>query len=309
MRIAFAGTPAPAVPSLRALLDSPHEVVAVITRPDAPAGRGKTLRRSPIGQVADAAGIPVLQPAKAGEPEFLDRLRELHLDVCAVVAYGAILPQRTLDLPRLGWVNLHFSLLPRWRGAAPVQHAIRAGDQETGVTTFRLEAGMDTGPVFHSARTPIRPHDTSGTLLDRLAQTGAEVLRRTFADLADGSARPTPQTDDGMTLAPKVSVEDAHVDFRATTAEVDRLVRSCTPAPGAWTTLGGVRIKLGPVRAYDDGAGVGRLTVTKRQVIVGTADGAVELGEVQPPGKRAMPAADFARGARLRDGDLIGVEA
>ncbi|GAA4354173.1 methionyl-tRNA formyltransferase [Angustibacter luteus] len=313
MRLVFAGTPDAAVPALRAVLASSHEVVAVVTRPDAPAGRGRRLAASPVGELAAEAGLEVLKPQRPREPEFLARLTELAPDCCPVVAYGALLPQPVLDVPRHGWVNLHFSLLPAWRGAAPVQRALMAGDQVTGASTFRLEAGMDTGPVFGVMTETVRPRDTSGDLLARLAEAGAGLLVATLDAIEEGTVNPQPQPAEGVSLAPKVEVADAQVDWTAPASRVDRLVRACTPAPGAWTTFGGERLKLGPVEPVsvaDDGPlAAGVLQVTRRDVLVGTGSTPVRLGSVQPPGKRPMAAADWARGARLESGRQLGPEA
>ena len=299
MRLVFAGTPAPAVPSLEALLASRHDVVAVVTRPDAPAGRGRTLRPSPVRERAEAAGVEVLTPAHPRDEDFQERLRELAPDCCPVVAYGALIPQRVLDIPVHGWVNLHFSLLPAWRGAAPVQHAVLHGDEVTGATTFRLEAGMDTGPVFGVTTEQIRPTDTSGDLLERLAHAGAGLLVATLDGIEDGTLVAVPQPQDGVSLAPKITVDDARVDWHAPAVRVDRLVRACTPAPGAWTTFRDRRVKLGPVTPTDEVLAPGEV----RDGLVGTATTAVRLGEVRPEGKGAMAAADWLRGLRLEPGE------
>lgn len=301
MRLIFAGTPAPAVPSLQRLLDSPrHEVVAVLTRPDAAAGRGKKLSRSPVAELADAAGVPVLTPARVSDAA--DELAVLAPDCIPVVAYGAIVPRSALELPVHGWVNLHFSLLPAWRGAAPVQAAVRAGDEVTGASTFRIEAGLDTGPVYGVLTESVRPTDTAGTLLERLAVSGAQLLEATMDGLAAGELHSVPQPDEGVSLAPKITVDDARVDWSRPALHVDRLVRAVTPEPGAWTIMGGVRVKLGPVTPTDvEGLAPGELSVERSAVLVGTATTAVRLGLVQPPGKRPMVAADWARGARLDD--------
>ena len=312
MRLVFAGTPETAVPALEAALGSNHELVAVITRPDAPSGRGRSLVASPVARAAAARGIELLQPASPRDPAFLERLAELTPDCCPVVAYGALVPSAALEIPVHGWVNLHFSLLPAWRGAAPVQHAILNGDDVTGATTFRLEAGLDTGPVYGVLTESIRPSDTSGDLLGRLAVSGAELLMATLDGLASGALRAEPQPGDGVSLAPKLTVDDARIDWAAPALAVDRLVRACTPAPGAWTTLRGERLKLGPVRLdavpVDSEASAGMaasalapgvVAVERSSVRVGTGSGAVRLGEVQPPGRRLMSAADWARGLRL----------
>jgi methionyl-tRNA formyltransferase len=302
VRLVFAGTPDVAVPSLEAVLGSSHELIAVVTRPDAPAGRGRRLVASPVAERAAAEGIPVLKPASPRDPEFLDELRALEPECCPVVAYGALVPQEVLDVPRYGWVNLHFSLLPAWRGAAPVQRALMAGEQVTGASTFRLEKGMDTGPVYGVMTEQVRPTDTSGDLLDRLAVAGASLLVATLDGIEAGELLPQPQSEDGVSYAPKVEVDDARVDWHAPAVRVDRLVRGCTPAPGAWTSLDGYRVKLGPVRV--GGVDVpalapGELRVGKNSVEVGTGTVPVVLGSVQAQGKKAMPAADWARGLRL----------
>ncbi|MDA3631196.1 methionyl-tRNA formyltransferase [Saccharopolyspora oryzae] len=307
MRVVFAGTPAPAVPALRALLESDrHEVVAVVTRPDAPAGRGRKLVRSPVGALADEHGIEVLTPARASEPDFLARLRELEPDCCPVVAYGALLKEEALAIPKFGWINLHFSLLPAWRGAAPVQAAIRHGDEITGASTFRIVRELDAGPVFGVVTEQVRPTDTSGELLDRLAVSGAGLLAATLDGVEDGTLRAEEQPADGQSYAPKVTVEDAKVDFTAPATAVDRLVRAVTPDPGAWALLGDERFKLGPVSIVDDQElPPGEIRVEKRRVLVGTGTSAVALGEVQAAGKKRMAATDWARGTRIEQGERL----
>jgi methionyl-tRNA formyltransferase len=307
VRLVFAGTPAPAVPTLRALLDSPrHEVVAVLTRPPAPAGRGRHPTDSPVAAAAAAAGLRVLTPPRPSAPEFRAELDDLAPDCCPVVAYGALIPPDLLAVPKHGWVNLHFSLLPAWRGAAPVQHALLHGDEITGASTFLLEQGLDTGPVYGVVTEAIRPDDTAGALLDRLAVSGAALLAATLDGIEDGSLVAVPQRGDGVTLAPRITVADARVDWTAPARHVERLVRACTPAPGAWTTFRGERLKLGPVRLRgSNDLAPGALAATRAAVLVGTATLTVELGEVQPPGKRPIPASDWARGARIEDGELV----
>ncbi len=284
-------------------------MIAVVTRPPAPAGRGRRVTAAPVAEVATAAGVEVLSPSRPFELGFLDRLAALAPDCAPVVAYGALVPQSALDIPRYGWVNLHFSLLPAWRGAAPVQHAIRHGDDVTGASTFGLEAGMDTGPVYGVLTETIGPRDTAGELLDRLAVAGAPLLLATLDGIEDGTLAPVPQPADGISYAPKVTVEEARVDWTQPAVGVDRLVRSCTPAPGAWTLWRGERLKLGPVlpAAGAPGPGVPRpgaplppgiIEVGRDAVLVGTATIPVALGEVQPAGRRAIPALDWARGAR-----------
>lgn len=308
MRLVFAGTPEPALPSLRALLGSPrHEVAAVVTRPDAPSGRGRKLHPSPVAEVAQEAGVEVLRPAKASDPEFLDRLRAIAPDCCPVVAYGALLPQAALDIPRYGWVNLHFSLLPAWRGAAPVQRALLAGDEITGASTFQIVKELDAGPVYGVVTEEIRPTDTSGDLLARLAVSGAELLLATLDGIEDGTLVPRPQPEEGVTYAPKITVEDARIDWTTPAFHIDRLVRACTPAPGAWTTFRGRRMKLGPVRQEPSAPPLapGEISATKNDVLVGTATCPVRLGEVRPEGKRAMSAGEWARGVRIGTGDRV----
>ncbi|EHK80330.1 methionyl-tRNA formyltransferase [Saccharomonospora azurea] len=308
MRLVFAGTPAPAVPSLRALLDSPrHDVVAVVTRPDAPAGRGRRLVRSPVGALADEHGIEVLTPERPGDEDFLARLGELAPDACPVVAYGALLPERTLVVPKHGWINLHFSLLPAWRGAAPVQAAVRAGDEITGATTFRIVRELDAGPVFGTVTEEIRPTDTAGELLDRLAVSGADLLVSTLDGIEDGEVQAVPQPADGVTYAPKVTVEDARITVTHPAVAIDRHIRSVTPEPGAWAEFRGQRLKLGPVGIADDRTDLapGELSVERRRVLVGTATSALVLGEVQAQGKKRMAATDWARGSRIEQGERL----
>ena len=300
MRVVFAGTPEVALPSLQALADSPHELVGVVTRPDAPAGRGRRLAASPVGALGEELGVPVLKPASPRDPGFQEELRALAPDCCPVVAYGALLPRSALDIPRHGWVNLHFSLLPAWRGAAPVQHAVWAGDEITGATTFRIVAALDAGPTYGVVTERVRPDDTAGTLLARLAEAGAPLLAATLDGIEDGSLEARPQPDDGVTVAPKITVEDAEVVWREPAVAVDRRIRACTPAPGAWTPLEGERLKLGPVRIDADGPELapGEVAVAKSSVHVGTGTTPVRLGTVKAFGKKQMAAADWARGLR-----------
>ncbi|MEV0004855.1 methionyl-tRNA formyltransferase [Micromonospora sp. NPDC050980] len=307
MRLVFAGTPEVAVPALDAIVASGHELLAVVTRPDAPAGRGRGLVRSPVGAWADAHGVEVLTPARPREPEFLDRLRALAPDCVPVVAYGALVPPVALEIPRHGWINLHFSLLPAWRGAAPVQHAVLHGDELTGASVFQLEAGLDTGPVFGTVTDEIRPADTSGDLLERLAHSGAGLLVAVLDAIGAGTARAEPQPADGVSLAPKLTVEDARVRWSDPAFAVDRRVRACSPAPGPWTTFRGDRVKLGPIAPVANGPELkpGELLVEKSQVLVGTATGPVRLGEVRAAGKKAMSAGDWARGARVAAGEVL----
>jgi methionyl-tRNA formyltransferase len=315
MRVVFAGTPDAAVPSLEAVAGSSHELVAVVTRPDAPSGRGRRLEASPIRRRAEELGVPVLAPARVKDSDFLEALRELAPDACPVVAYGNLIPPEALDIPRLGWVNLHFSLLPAWRGAAPVQRAIMAGDTVTGASTFLIEQGLDTGPVFGVMTESIRPTDTAGALLERLAAAGSGLLVATLDGLESGDLVARAQSSDGVSLAPKIEVDDARIRWEHPAVAVDRRVRGCTPAPGAWTTFRGYRLKIEGVTvdAEDEGNGQGclapgELSVTKAAVHVGTGTLPVRLGMVQPRGKKAMAAADWARGTRTVAGERLGDE-
>ncbi len=304
MRIVFAGTPEPALPSLQGLIDSPHhEVVAVLTRPDAAAGRRGKPAPSPVAQLAIEAGIPLLRTARPNTAEFVAELADFAPDCCAVVAYGALLGPELLAVPPHGWINLHFSLLPAWRGAAPVQAAIAAGDTVTGATTFALDAGLDTGPVYGVLTETIRPRDTAGELLDRLAVAGAGLLATTLDGIGDGALSPVPQPAEGVSLAPKITVEQARVRWDLPAHVVDRRIRSVTPAPGAWTMVGDLRVKVGPVTVDDTGESLppGEFRIERSGVRVGTATAPVLLGQVQPPGKKAMAALDWVRGARLGD--------
>ena len=319
MRLVFAGTPAAALPALRALAASRHQVTAVVTRPDAPAGRGRKVDRSPVAELAEELGIEALKPARPKEDWFLARLRAIAPDCCPVTAYGALLPQAALDIPAHGWVNLHFSVLPAWRGAAPVQHAILRGDDITGATTFRIVRELDAGPVFGTLTEAVRPADTSGDLLGRLALAGADLLVRTMDAIEDGTARAVPQPADGVSLAPKLTPADARVDWKLPAHLIERRIRGCTPDPGAWTELAvgpseSARVKLWPVTlaagaglvsgtdrdpaAAAPGLAPGELRVDRNAVYAGTGSVPVRLGDVQPPGKRRMSAADWARGLR-----------
>ncbi|WP_018350078.1 methionyl-tRNA formyltransferase [Longispora albida] len=314
MRLVFAGTPEVALPALDAIAASGrHEIAAVLTRPDAPAGRGKKLMRSPAGAWADERGIEVLTPVKPREPGFQARLAEIAPDCVPVVAYGALVPQAALDIPRHGWVNLHFSLLPAWRGAAPVQHALWHGDEVTGASVFQLEAGLDTGPVFGTLTETIRPSDTSGDLLARLAVDGGKLLVDVLDGIEAGALRAVPQPADGVTLAPKITVADAEVAWAEPAFAVGRRVRACTPAPGAWTTFRGERVKLGPVSlgtGISLDAGVlapGEIRIVgKNDVHIGTGTTSVLLGEVRAQGKKPMAAGAWARGVRIEAGEHLG---
>jgi len=307
MRVVFAGTPEVAVPSLDAIAESAHELVGVVTRPDAPAGRGRKLTPSPVAQRAEALGVPVLKPEHPRDPEFQEALKALAPDCCPVVAYGALLPQSALDIPVHGWVNLHFSCLPAWRGAAPVQHAIWAGDEVTGATTFEIVKALDAGPTYGVMTERIRPTDTAGDLLGRLAEGGAGLLVATLDGIEDGSLVTREQPAEGVSFAPKILVDDAHIDWTEPAVGVDRRIRACTPGPGAWSTFDGERIKVGavtidPERTLEPG----RLEITKSAVYVGTATQAVKLGEVKAFGKKQMAAADWARGVAFAPDARLG---
>lgn len=297
MRLVFAGTPEPAAVALQRLLASEHEVVAVLTRPDARKGRGRTLHPSPVKALALEHGIEVLTPETlAGDSTIQHRLRELSPDAVPVVAYGYLIPADMLDIPAHGWVNLHFSLLPAWRGAAPVQAAIANGDEVTGATTFRIDEGLDTGDILGKLETGIGQTETSGELLERLADTGAGLLAATMDALEAGTATPIPQPEEG-TYAHKITPADARVDWAQPASVIDRGIRAHTPAPGAWTMRGEERFKLGPITPTDgDTLAPGEAWFGKNEVRVGTADGDVRLGTIQPPGKKMMNAADWARG-------------
>jgi methionyl-tRNA formyltransferase len=304
VRLVFAGTPEAALPALRRLIDSPrHDVVAVLTRPDAVSGRRGKPEPSPVAREALDRGIPLLRPARPNSAEFVGELSELAPECCAVVAYGALLRDPLLAVPPRGWINLHFSLLPAWRGAAPVQAAIAAGDTITGATTFRIEPSLDSGPIYGVVTETIQLTDTAGDLLERLAVSGAALLSTTLDGIAEGTLTPRPQPSDGVSIAPKVTVEQARVRWDLPAPVVERRIRAVTPSPGAWTLIGELRVKLGPVH-LDDGKPPnallpGAIHVDRKSVWIGTGSEPVRLGQIQPPGKKLMNAADWARGARL----------
>jgi methionyl-tRNA formyltransferase len=275
-------------------------VIAVLTRPDAASGRRARLTPSPVAAFALERDVPVLRPDRPNGPEFVAELIDLAPDCCAVVAYGALLRDGLLAVPPLGWINLHFSLLPAWRGAAPVQAAIAAGDTVTGATTFRIEPSLDSGPVFGVVTESVRPTDTAGELLARLSVSGAALLEATLDGIADGSLTAVPQPVDGVTVAPKITVDEARVRWELPAHVVDRRIRAVTPNPGAWTLIGDLRVKLGPVEVSDrEPLPPGVIHIDREGVHVGTGSRPVVLGELQPPGKKLMKAADWARGARL----------
>jgi methionyl-tRNA formyltransferase len=305
VRLVFAGTPGSALPALRRLIDSPrHDVIAVLTRPDAASGRRGRPEPSPVARAALDHGIPVLRPPRPNSAEFVAELAELAPECCPVVAYGALLGDELLAIPTHGWVNLHFSLLPAWRGAAPVQAAIAAGDTITGATTFQIERSLDSGPVYGVVTEEIRPTDTAGDLLERLAVSGAALLETTLDGIADGTLTPVPQPADGVSFAPKITVDQARVRWDLPAQAVERRIRAVTPKPGAWTLIGEQRVKIGPV-SIDSGAPKplepGRIHVGRHDVWIGTASEPVRLGQIQSPGKKFMNAVDWARGARLQE--------
>lgn len=301
MRVLFAGTPEVAVPCLDAVIDGGHDVVGVLTRPPAPVGRKRTLTPSPVHAAAVQRGIDVITSTRPDDPDILEQIAATGAQGAAVVAYGALLRQGALQALPHGWINLHFSLLPAWRGAAPVQYAIRAGDTRTGASVFQIEKGLDTGPVFASAAQPIRPWHTSGDLLAELTEIGGPLLSTVLHDIDAGTAAAVPQGSDGVSLAPTLTSADARIDWSAPAAQIDQLVRAMTPAPGAWTTLDGKRAKIGPVRLTPDAPPLqpGELAVVTDGVLVGTGTDPVALGDIAPPGKGWMAASDWGRGARL----------
>jgi methionyl-tRNA formyltransferase len=303
VRVVFAGTPETALPTLEALVASRHEVAAVLTRPDAPAGRGRTLRPSPVAEAAAAHGIEVLKPSKPSDPDFMDRLRQIAPDCIPIVAYGALIRREALDIPQFGWINLHFSVLPAWRGAAPVQRAIMAGDEVTGATVFSLVEELDAGPVLGSITERIREEDTTEELLARLADWGSKLLVDVVDHIEDGDIAAVPQPEDNISYAPKLTTEEARIDWNRPAFAIDRHIRGCTPAPGAWTLLDAERVKIGPATIADDRTLVpGQLSIGKQEVRVGTTTTDLVLGDVQAFGKKRMRAADWARGTAFPDG-------
>ncbi len=285
-----------AVPSLNALVQAGFEIVAVLTRPDAPVGRKRVLTPSPVAARAMELGIEVIRAAKV-DAGTTAKIAEFAPDVAAIVAYGGIVPKAALGVPTHGWVNLHFSLLPAWRGAAPVQRSIIAGDDVTGAATFQLEEGLDTGPVFGTLTETVRPGDTAGDLLERLSISGAVLLSQTLSAIDAGQAAPVPQQGE-ISLAPKLSLDDGRLDWQQPALALNRRARGVTPEPGAWTTLEGQRIKLEPVALRPDIKDLppGNILVDGTSVLVGTGSHAVELGRIQPAGKKMMSSADWARG-------------
>lgn len=296
MRVLFSGTPAVAVPSLDALVNAGFDIVAVLTRPDAPVGRKRVLTPSPVAARAAELGIDIIHATRVDEA-VTAQIAAARPDVAAIVAYGGLIPRAALDVPPHGWINLHFSLLPAWRGAAPVQRSVIAGDDVTGAVTFLLEEGLDTGPVFGTLTEGVGPDDTAGALLERLSHSGAVLLSQTLSAVEAGKAAPRPQAGD-VSLAPKLTIDDGRLDWKQPALAIGRRARGVTPEPGAWTTLDGQRVKLEPVRLRPGSSGLepGAVALEGKSVLVGTGSHAVELTRIQPSGKKMMAAADWARG-------------
>ncbi len=287
------------MPSLRALVESPIEVAAVVTNPDKPAGRGMELRPSPVKEEALRHGLEVLQPRRAREPELHEQLTALAPDVAVVVAYGSILPGPLLEVPKLGFVNLHFSLLPAYRGAAPVQRAVMDGVAVSGVSIMVLTEGMDEGPVLTKQEVPVEPSDTAGALGERMADLGAPLLVETITRYAAGDLQPVEQDHDEATYAPKITTEEARIDWTKPAQEIAYLVRGLNPAPGAWTEWDGKRLKVWEVRPVDERLEPGAVVEMHGALLAGTGTEAVELADVQLAGKRRMGGGELARGLRL----------
>ncbi len=303
MRLVFMGTPEAAVPSLRALASS-FDVVSVYTRRDRPRGRGRRISPSPVKETATELGLPIVQPKSLRREA--ERLRELEPDAIAVVAYGMILPADVLEVPRLGCINVHFSLLPRWRGAAPVERAILAGDDRTGVTTMLMDPGLDTGPMLLREEVEIAPDDTTGTLTERLADLAPPLLVHTLRDVDAGGIVPEPQNDALATVAPKIDPDEAELDPARPALELERRVRALAPSPGAFFWYRGQRLKVLKAEAVEGEGSVGTVAAVDAGLSVQTSAGRLRLVEVQPEGKRSMPADAFARGHRPTSGEPIG---
>ena len=303
MRIIFAGTPSAAVPTLRAVVAAGHDVCAVLTRPPAPVGRGRTLTPSDVAVVAADLNLPVVTPRSLRDAGFEDWLRDQQADVAVVVAYGAMIPASLLDIPRLGWFNLHFSLLPAWRGAAPVQAAIAAGDEITGATIFRIDTGLDTGPVAAVMTEQIQPQDTAGTLLERLAESGASFFCSVLDAMDGGHVHLVPQSSEGVSRAPLITTADARIDWRLPAVVIERRVRAFTPSPGAWSSLAGQRLRVDHVSlaASDGSLAPGEVAHLGGHVLVGTGSTALHLEMVTPAGKRSMSASSWWNGLRSAD--------
>ncbi|HXS90007.1 MAG TPA: methionyl-tRNA formyltransferase [Steroidobacteraceae bacterium] len=308
MSIVFAGTPEFAVPALEALLGSSHRVVAVYTQPDRPAGRGQQVAASAVKQCAVRHALPVEQPATLREPAAVERLQRWSADVMVVAAYGLLLPQSILQTPRLGCINIHASLLPRWRGAAPIQRAIAAGDAESGVTIMQMEAGLDTGPMLLARTVPIGARETAATLHDRLATLGAEALLAALEEIAQGTATPRAQPAEGVTYATKLRKEEATIDWSRSAAEIDRQIRAFDPWPVAETRLHGQQLRVWQAIPIDSRASrnPGEVLATSAVGIdVSTGNGVLRLTRVQRAGRKALSAAEFLKAHRL-DGAVLG---
>lgn len=308
-RVVFMGTPEFAVPSLRALADaSAFEVVGVVTQPDRPVGRGQVLAASPVKKLAEERGIPVFQPAKMKVPETAERLAGFGADVAVVAAYGRILPPNLLAIPRHGCINVHASLLPRWRGAAPIAYSIWKGDSETGVGIMRMEEGLDTGPVFASSSLPIADDDTTASLTVKLAELGAQTLLRTLPDVLAGTLAAKPQGADGITHSPPLKKSDGVLDLREPAVALWRQVRAMTPWPGARLTLGDQPVAVGRVRVVDASGEAGTvIRADKHGVVVACGQNALALEEVQLPGKRMMPASAWVAGRGISEGARFAI--
>lgn len=294
MRILFAGTPEAARPTLHKLINSEHQVVAVVTRPDAPTGRGRTMAPSIVAQVASDAGLSVFKAASLNDAALIKQISDLQPDLAVIVAYGALIKEPLLNA--FPWVNLHFSLLPSYRGAAPVQHAILAGEEITGVSAFILDNGLDTGPLLGQMTERIRPNDTSGTLLQRLSEGGADLMMALLTQWEEITAQPQP--DDGVSFAPKIDVGMARIDWGRSGELIDRHIRAMTPSPGAWTTIHNERLEILEASLADDSIAAGQVKISKHEILIGSSTRAVRLLKVKPAGRREMAAIDWARGQR-----------
>jgi methionyl-tRNA formyltransferase len=307
MRIVFFGTPAFAVPSFQALRRERYQVVGVVTQPDRAQGRSRSrLVAPPIKLEAEAAGLPVLQPPRPMGDVFLANLRRLEPDLAVVVAYGHLLRSDVLTTPPLGMINVHASLLPRWRGAAPIQHAIIGGDAETGVSIMQLDAGLDSGPVLHRVATPIGPDETAGELAARLAELGATALVEALSLLTGGFARPEPQDPAGATLAPKFDRDDARLNWSDEAEALARRVRAFDPAPGAWALHGDKPLKLFGAAASSQPGEPGRVLAAGDRLVIGCGQSALSVREIQPAGRGRLPVADWIRGRGIAVGDRLG---
>ena len=300
MRLSFMGTPDFSVPALQALIEAGHEIVAVYTQPPRPAGRGHKLKNSPVHEAAVSAGIEVRTPKSLRKTESIEAFIALDLDCAVVAAYGLILPEAILKAPRYGCVNIHASLLPRWRGAAPIQRAIMAGDSETGIVTMAMDAGLDTGPMLLREVAPITPQTNGGNLHDQLAEIGARIIGPTLRGIETTSLKPTPQPSLGVTYAHKLTREDCWIDWKRSAVEIERQIRALSPFPKAWTTFGGEEFKIGASQLEAGQGNPGELLDDK--LLVGTGKGAIRIQALQRPGKAMMDAASFLLGYPMPTG-------